>query len=127
MDNFEKQSSDSSTTESHKKLFIGIFVAAIILLVTGGIIWYTVKSNDVVVVPIDTDRDLLSDEEERALGTDPAKEDTDADGLSDYEEVQIKSDPKNPHSLSDAKLDGEAFINQYLDREQKRRDAKSKQ
>ena len=126
MDNFVKQSSDSFAAESRKKLFIGIFIAAIILLVTGGIIWYTVKSKSVVFAPIDTDRDLLSDEEERLLGTDSTKEDTDVDGLSDYEEVQIKLDPKNPHSLSETELDGEAFVNQYLDQEQKRRDEKSK-
>lgn len=126
MDNSVNQSSDSFTAESRKKLFIGIFAAAVILLVTGGIIWYTVKSKSVVLAPIDTDRDLLSDEEERLLGTDPTKEDTDGDGLSDYEEVQIKLDPKNPHSLSETKLDGEAFVSQYLDQEQKRRDEKSK-
>ena len=38
--------------------------------------------------PIDTDGDGLSDDEERALGTDPLKADTDGDGYSDATEVR---------------------------------------
>ena len=36
---------------------------------------------------IDTDKDLLSDQEEERLGTDPKDPDTDKDGLPDGEEV----------------------------------------
>ena len=39
-------------------------------------------------VIIDTDKDGLSDAEEKALGTDPKKKDTDGDGISDYDEVK---------------------------------------
>jgi len=36
----------------------------------------------------DTDKDGLSNDEERRIGTDPFNPDTDADGLTDYEEVR---------------------------------------
>jgi RHS repeat-associated protein len=45
-------------------------------------------------VIIDTDKDGLSDVEERALGTHPKKQDTDGDGISDYDEINVyHSDP----------------------------------
>ena len=43
--------------------------------------------------PIDTDGDGLSDDEERALGTDPLKADTDGDGYSDATEVRSGYNP----------------------------------
>lgn len=43
--------------------------------------------------PLDSDGDGLSDEEERALGTDPLLRDTDGDGVTDFEEVQQGTDP----------------------------------
>ncbi len=45
-------------------------------------------------VPVDSDSDGLTDDEEAALGTNPNIIDTDNDGLSDYEEVKIyKTNP----------------------------------
>jgi hypothetical protein len=45
------------------------------------------------IVNIDTDGDGLTDEQERALGTDPNKADTDGDGYSDSVEVKSGHDP----------------------------------
>ncbi|MBI2439911.1 MAG: OmpA family protein [Lentisphaerae bacterium] len=57
---------------------------------------------------LDSDADGLSDEEERALGTDPNNPDTDGDGLTDGEEVKIyKTDPLNPDTDYDGLNDGE--------------------
>ena len=44
-------------------------------------------------VPVDSDGDGLSDEEELGRGTDPNRSDTDQDGLSDGEEVTMGFDP----------------------------------
>jgi hypothetical protein len=43
---------------------------------------------------VDSDGDSLTDEEERALGTDPLKTDTDADGCNDALEDRLGWDPK---------------------------------
>lgn len=47
------------------------------------------------MVVVDTDGDLLSDEDERIYKTDPKKADTDSDNYSDYEEVFNSRDPRN--------------------------------
>lgn len=101
-------------TGSHKKILI-LFITGFVILVIGGIVWYTINrntSNSSAIVPRDTDGDLLSDVDEAKIGTDPKKVDTDNDGLSDYEEVQLKTDPKNAHSISPNMLDGEAVLDQ---------------
>ena len=41
----------------------------------------------------DTDKDGISDQDEKSFGTDPDKADTDSDGLSDYEESLLGTDP----------------------------------
>lgn len=56
---------------------------------------------------LDSDGDGLTDEEERALGTDPNNPDTDGDGLSDGEEVELGTDPTNPDTDGDGLSDGE--------------------
>ncbi len=80
---------------------------------------------------LDCDRDGLTDEEEKSIGTDPCNADTDGDGLSDFEEVRtigtspIRSDtdgdglsdrdelkvyatdPRDPDSDADGIVDGE--------------------
>lgn len=48
---------------------------------------------------IDTAGDGLTDEQERALGTDPTKADTDSDGYSDSVEVKSGHDPLKPPSI----------------------------
>ncbi|HEX9664779.1 MAG TPA: hypothetical protein VGA49_03050 [Patescibacteria group bacterium] len=59
-------------------------------------------------VPVDSDRDGLTDEEEKELGTDLNNPDTDGDGLTDFEEVRVyKTDPLNPDTDGDGFLDGD--------------------
>ena len=109
---------------SHKNILTIIFVAGIVLLVVGGIVWYTVsrRTSEISgIAPIDSDNDMLSDSEEIALGTDVNKEDTDGDSLSDYLEVQLKTDPKNSHSLNPEQLDKEVVITRQLEQEQQER------
>lgn len=69
------------------------------------------------VVPaqaIDTDGDGLTDDEEKALGTDPTKKDTDGDGLTDREEVKVfGTDPLNPDTDGDGYSDGAEVKNGY--------------
>lgn len=54
----------------------------------------------------DSDGDGLSDEDERALGTDPNNADTDGDGVPDGQEVADGTDPKNRDSDGDGVDDG---------------------
>jgi eukaryotic-like serine/threonine-protein kinase len=55
----------------------------------------------------DDDRDLLSNDEERALGTLPNNRDTDADGLSDGDEVRThKTEPLKADTDGDGLNDG---------------------
>ena len=62
----------------------------------------------------DSDSDGLTDEEEKALGTDPNKWDTDDDSLGDRAEVKIyKTDPLNPDTDGDGFKDGEEVIKNY--------------
>lgn len=63
---------------------------------------------------IDTDHDGLTDDQEKALGTDPNNPDTDGDGLSDGEEVNIyHTDPLNPDTDGDGYKDGVEVQNGY--------------
>lgn len=50
-------------------------------------------SSQVKTPVIDTDKDGLSDEEEKKLGTDPNKRDTDGDSISDGDEVFLHKNP----------------------------------
>ncbi len=62
----------------------------------------------------DTDQDGLSDQEERALGTNVYNIDSDNDGLFDREEVKTyKTDPLNPDTDGDGYKDGEEVKNGY--------------
>lgn len=57
---------------------------------------------------LDSDRDGLTDAEERELGTNKYRLDSDQDGLFDKEEVKIYlTDPLNPDTDNDGILDGE--------------------
>lgn len=62
----------------------------------------------------DSDRDGLSDEDERLYGTNIFKVDTDDDGLTDRDEVNVfKTDPNEPDTDGDGFLDGEEVRNGY--------------
>ena len=65
--------------------------------------------SDDVVVPVDTDGDGLTDDDELNLyGTDPFDEDTDDDGLGDGDEVMVYStDPLNRDTDGGSVPDGE--------------------
>jgi hypothetical protein len=54
----------------------------------------------------DTDKDGLTDEFERRIGTDPTKRDSDNDGLSDHAEQRLGTKPLNPDSDGDGYHDG---------------------
>lgn len=60
-----------------------------------------------VVSTVDSDNDSLTDEEEKAAGTNINVIDTDNDGLSDYEEVKIyHTNPLSADTDGDGYLDG---------------------
>lgn len=62
----------------------------------------------------DTDRDGLTDEEERLYGSSVTLSDTDSDGLSDFDEIKVwNTDPNNPDSDSDSYKDGDEVKNGY--------------
>lgn len=54
----------------------------------------------------DSDGDVLSDAEERKLGTDPLNPDTDGDGYPDGLEVVLGSDPLDPNRVPDVRPPG---------------------
>ena len=59
-------------------------------------------------IPNDSDGDGLTDEQERALGTDPHNRDTDGDGLSDGDEVnRYGTDPLKADTDGDGISDGD--------------------
>jgi hypothetical protein len=59
------------------------------------------------VYALDLDCDGLTDPQERAAGTDPAKWDTDDDGITDPEELGLGTDPTRADSDGDNLTDGE--------------------
>jgi len=129
MENTDQQQQIPQESQSHKKILIIILVVGIIMLVTGAIVWYNVsksKGESELSVPLDSDKDLLSDEQEKKLGTDPQNEDTDSDGLTDYLEVQLQTDPKNAHTLSPDKFDIDVMAERQRQKDQADREARLK-
>jgi hypothetical protein len=62
----------------------------------------------------DSDNDGLTDERERALGTDPLNPDTDGDKLFDREEVEVyKTDPLKTDTDGDGYDDGTEVQNGF--------------
>ncbi len=77
------------------RLTLVIFLSLIVFSFT----WITLakdKTSDAKNIFIDTDQDGLSDEEEKAYGTDPHKADTDGDGYNDGAEIKSGYDPLKP-------------------------------
>ena len=87
----------------------GIYVAQ--LIVNDGVLDSlpdTAKVTVEVVVPLDSDGDGLTDEEEAILGTDPLNADSDADGLNDGDEVSVYgTNPLSHDTDGDGFSDGE--------------------
>ncbi|MFA5317976.1 MAG: hypothetical protein WC323_00660 [Patescibacteria group bacterium] len=73
------------------------------------------KNNQYILEEItDSDKDGMTDGEEKRLGTDPNSSDTDGDGLFDREEIRVyKTDPINPDSDGDGYSDGAEVKNGY--------------
>ena len=99
----------SSDLEAGKEVEEQTENAGIIDQESGGVV--VDKNNQDNVVPgeqvMDSDQDGLSDEEEKALGTDINNPDTDGDGLFDREEVKVyKTNPLIRDSDGDGFLDG---------------------
>lgn len=69
---------------------------------------------EIIVAPIDSDGDSLTDTEEQVLQTNPNLLDSDFDGLSDYEEVRVYgSDPLRTDTDGDGYSDGDEVKNGY--------------
>lgn len=67
----------------------------------------TVSEPPADVVPVDTDGDGLTDDEEAEIGSNPLLVDSDRDGLSDNQEVGVyRTDPTNPDTDGDGYDDG---------------------
>ncbi len=68
----------------------------------------------IVVAPVDSDGDSLTDTEEDVLGTNVNLIDSDFDGLSDYEEVKVYgTNPLNDDTDSDTFKDGDEIKSGY--------------
>lgn len=83
-------------------LFIALFLSAGIVTQYG-----CGSSEPAVQVPIDTDGDGVTDDQELLNGTDPNNPDTDGDGLSDSEELEHGTDPNNADTDGDGLSDGD--------------------
>jgi len=65
-------------------------------------------------LPLDSDKDGLSDDEEKSLSTNPNNPDSDADGLFDREEVKVyKTNPLKSDSDGDGHSDGDEVKTGY--------------
>ena len=80
-------------------------------IIEGGVVWYwdahIDRENRAKPGRPDRDGDLLFDDEELQIGTDPEDADTDDDGLLDGPEVKTyMTDPLNPDTDGDSLMDG---------------------
>jgi len=63
---------------------------------------------------LDSDKDGLTDEEERSFGTDINEPDSDGDGLFDKEEIKVyKTNPLDPDTDNDGYIDGDEVKSGY--------------
>lgn len=106
-----------------RTFIIGGVIAAVVLVIIGGAVVYGVLNarqpleegatqvgvaTETIVAALDSDRDGLSDVEERELRTDPNNSDTDGDHIPDGHEVHnLRTDPRNPDTDGDGLRDGD--------------------
>lgn len=88
-------------------LFLVLFLSAGVLTQYG-----CGSSEPVVEVPIDTDGDGVTDDQEILNGTDPMSADSDGDGVSDSDELAAGTDPLSADSDGDGLSDGDE-VNTY--------------
>lgn len=115
----------------NRTVFITIGAIAI-LVVVGGVMFFSTKSNDPAVpqdgngivdssgtdtprIPVinmeDIDEDGISNDEEKSLGLNDKEYDTDRDGLSDSTELRItNTDPKLKDTDGDGLTDGQEYL-----------------
>jgi hypothetical protein len=74
----------------------GIAVFAVSVLIWGATLFALAQSKNSNSLFLDSDQDGLTDQEEKAIGTDPLKADTDGDGYSDGKEVESGYNPLKP-------------------------------
>jgi len=88
-------------------LFLALFLSAGVLTQYG-----CGSSEPAVVIPVDTDGDGVTDDQEILNGTDPMSADSDGDGVSDAEELERGTDPNSADSDGDGLSDGDE-VNTY--------------
>ena len=138
---FDQFHQDAQTQKAHSfaKIFVGILILISVVIVTVVIIRFvrnrpapadqpitntTTDSEQttplLVEVPIitdtqnDKDRDGLTDEQERELGTSDTQFDTDGDGISDQTEISVwNTDPTNIDTDGDGFADGVEIFSGY--------------
>ena len=95
----------SSCAKTKISVLSGLLVF-VVLLALGGETYAKAKPK-----PMDQDKDGLTNQEERDLGTNPRDPDSDDDGLSDGLEVKsLKTNPKDADSDDDNLKDGDEVV-----------------
>lgn len=123
------QGSPAAGQGGRKRLVVVALAAALFfgLAFAGFSYWQKYKSQSRANIPpaatppppaadaqIDSDKDGLTDNEEKALGTDPLSADTDGDGLGDGDEVNVfKTSPVSSDTDGDSFADGSEVKNGY--------------
>jgi len=77
----------------NKNRKITLFILAGLVILSFGFFTVAQQGDSTKNIFLDSDQDGLSDQEERAYGTDPQKKDTDGDGYSDLAEIQSGYNP----------------------------------
>lgn len=93
-----RKKDDQATKSGMIIMIVGFFIVIIGLSIITGLFYYATQP----WYNIDTDRDGLTNDEEKKIGTDPNNPDTDGDGLTDGMEVyDYFTDPKKFDKFED--------------------------
>jgi hypothetical protein len=90
-------------------------VIALSAFIALALICFTLLNASKLVVKADSDGDGLTDDQERALGTNPQSPDTDNDGLKDGDEVRLGTSPVDHDTDNDGLGDGEEVLTYRTD------------